>query len=59
MFIVAKALLISNVTVIIRAGEPFGWNPLLQYYLMCVVPSLYSILFCTRVAWVCLVWLLS
>ena len=26
---------------------------------MCVVPSLYSVVLCTRVAWVCLVCLLS
>ena len=25
---------------------------------MCVVPSLYSVVFCTRIAWVCLVCLL-
>ena len=25
---------------------------------MCVVPSLYSVMFCTRVAWVCLLCLL-
>ena len=40
MFIVSKALLISSATVIIRAGGAFGWTPLLQFYLVCVVPSL-------------------
>ena len=29
-----------------------------RYYLVCVVPSQYSVVFCTRVAWVCLVCLL-
>ena len=59
VFIVSKALLILSATVIVREGgvilvEP----PLLQCCLMCVVPSLYSVVFCTRVAWVCLVCLL-
>ena len=58
MFIVSKALLISNATVIVRAGEPFGCTPLLRCYLVCVVPSLLTVVFCTRVAWVCLVCLL-
>ena len=40
MFIVSKALLISSTTVIVRAGESFGGTPLLQCYLVCVVPSL-------------------
>ena len=35
-----------------------GKKPLLRCCVMCVVPSLYSVLFCTRVAWVCLVCLL-
>ena len=33
-------------------GDSFGWTPLLRCCLMCVVPSLYSVVFCTRVAWV-------
>ena len=33
-------------------------NPLLRCYLVCVAPSLYSVVLCTRVAWVCLVCLL-
>ena len=40
MFIVSKALLISSVTVIVRAGEPFDRTHLLRGYLVCVVPSL-------------------
>ena len=41
MFMVSKALLISSATVIVRAGGgAFGLTPLLQCYLMCVVPSL-------------------
>ena len=40
MFIVSKALLISNAIVIGRAGEPFCRTPLLLCCLMCVVPSL-------------------
>ena len=40
MFIVSKALFISSVTVIVRAGEPFGLSPLPRCCLMCVVSSL-------------------
>ena len=40
VFIVSKALLISSATVIVRAGEAIWLNPLLQCYLVCVVPSL-------------------
>ena len=54
MFIVSKALLISSATVIIRAGRVIWLN----LFSICVVPSLYSVLFCTRVACVCLVYLL-
>ena len=35
-------------------GEPFGRNLLLRCYLVCVVVSLYSVLLCTRIVWVCL-----
>ena len=55
MFIVLKALLISSATVIVRAGGAIWLNPLLRCCLLCVVPSLLSVVFCTRVAWVCLV----
>ena len=58
LFNVSKALLISSATVIVRAWGPFGGTPLLRCYLVCVVPSLESVVFCTRVAWVCLVCLL-
>ena len=52
MFIGSKALLISSATVIVRAGGgSFGRNPLLQCCVLCVVPLLYSVVFCTRVAW--------
>ena len=40
MFIVSKALLISSATVIVRTGGSHS--------------SLLSVVFCTRVAWVCL-----
>ena len=44
MFIVSKALLMSSVTVIVRAGGgaglAFGLTLLLRCYLVCVVPSL-------------------
>ena len=40
MIIVWKALLISSETEIVCTGKPFGLTPLLQCYLMCVVPSL-------------------
>ena len=39
-------------------GEPFDLTLLLRCYLVCVVPSLWSVVFCTRVVWVCLVCLL-
>ena len=58
LFIVSKDLLISSATVIIRAVEPIGSTPLLRCRLLCVVPSLYSLVLCTRVAWMCLVYLL-
>ena len=40
MFIVSKALFISSATVIVRVGGAIWLNPLLQCYLMCIVPSL-------------------
>ena len=59
MFIVSKASLISSATVIVRDGGAIWLNPFATVLLLvCVVPSLYSVVFCTRVAWVCLVWLL-
>ena len=58
MFIVSQSLLISSATVIVRAGRAIWLTPLLRCYLVCVVPSLYSVVFCTRVALVCLVCLL-
>ena len=47
MFIVPIALLISSATVIVSAGGAL----LLRCYLVCVVPSLESVVFCTRVSW--------
>ena len=52
-------LLISSATGIVRAGGGGIWfTPLLRCCLPCVVPALESVVFCTRVAWVCLVCLL-
>ena len=45
MFIVSKALLISSASVIVRAGGAIWLNPLLRCCLLCVVPSLYSVLY--------------
>ena len=53
MFIVSKALLISSATVIVRAGGAIWLNPFAT-----VLFSVCSVVFCTRVAWVCLVCLL-
>ena len=58
MFIVSKALVISSAIVIVRAGGAIWLNPFAMLFLVCVVPSLYSVVFFTRVAWVCLVCLL-
>ena len=55
MFIVSKALLILSATVIVRAGGAIWLNPLAAVFLLCVVSSLYSVVFCTCVVWVCLV----
>ena len=54
MFIVSRALLISSATVIVQAGGAIWLNPLLQCCLMCVVPSLWSVVFFTHVEWGCL-----
>ena len=58
MFIVSKALLISSATVIVRAVGAIWLNPFAKVYLVCVVPSLSSVVFCTSVAWVRFVCLL-
>ena len=53
MFIVSKALLTSSATVIVRAGRAILVEPLCYgVFTVC------SVVFCTRVAWVCLVCLL-
>ena len=49
----SKALLTSSATVIVGAGEGNIAKPLLRFYLVCIVPSLYGVVYCTRVAWVC------
>ena len=51
MFIVSKALLISSATVIVRAGGVIWLNPFATVIFR-------SVVFCTRVAWECLVCLL-
>ena len=58
MFIVSKAFPISSATVIVRSGGAIWLNPFLRCCLMCVVTSLYSVVFCTRVPWVCYICLL-
>ena len=56
MFIVSKALLISSATVIVRAGGAIWLNPFATVlYSVC---SAVTVVFCTRVAWACLVCLL-
>ena len=55
MFIVSKALLISSATVIVRAGGVI-WLNLFATVLFTLCSSVtVSVVFCTRVAWVCLV----
>ena len=53
VFIVSKTLLISSATVIVRAGGAIWFNPFAM-----VLFNVCSVVFCTRVAWVCLVCLL-
>ena len=58
MFIVSKSLLISSATVIVRAGGAIWLNPFATVlFSVCSAVTL-SVVFCTRVAWVCLVCLL-
>ena len=52
MFIVSKALLISSATVIVCAWEAIWLNPFAT--VLCSVCSAVPVVFCTRVAWVCL-----
>ena len=54
MFIVSKSLLISSAI----AGGAIWLNPLLQWYLVYIVSSLYSVVLRTRVACMCAVCLL-
>ena len=57
MFIVLIDLLISSATVIVRAGGAIWLNPVAMV-LFCVCSVVIVVVFCTRVAWVCLVCLL-
>ena len=56
MFIVSKALLISNATLIVFAGGAMRLNPFAM--VLFSVCSAVTVEFCTRVAWVCLLCLL-
>ena len=58
MFIVSKALLISSVTVIVRAGGAIWLNPFATVLFSVCSAVTVECCFCTRVAWVCLVCLL-
>ena len=55
-FIVSKTLLISSATVIVRAGGAIWLNPFAT--VLFSVCSAVNVVFCTRVAWACLVCLL-
>ena len=56
MFIVSKALLISSATVIVRAGGAIWLNPFATVlFTVCSAVTVECCVFCTRVAWVCLV----
>ena len=51
MFIVSKALLISSAIVIVRAGGAIWLNPFATVlFSVYIVPSLWSVVFCTRAA---------
>ena len=56
MFIVSKALLISSATVIVRAGGAIWLNPFatVLFTVCSAVIVECSVVFCTRVEWVCL-----
>ena len=58
MFIVSKALLISNATVFVRAGANIWLNRFATVLFNVCSASLWTVVFCTCVAWVCLVCLL-
>ena len=59
MFIVSKAMLISSATVIVRAGGAIWLNPFATVlFSVCSTITVLSVVFCTLVAWVCLVYLL-
>ena len=56
MFIVSKSLLISSITVIVRAGGTILLNPFATVLFNGC--SAVTLEFCTRVSWVCVVCLL-
>ena len=58
MFIVSKALLISSATVIVRAGGAIWLNPFATVLFSVCSAVTVERVFCTRVAWACLVCLL-
>ena len=60
MFIVSKALLISSATVIVCSGEAIWLNPsnTVWFNVCSAVTVECCVVFCTNVAWVCLVCLL-
>ena len=58
MFIVSKAMLISSVTVIVRAGGVIWLNPFATVLFNVCSAITVEYVFYTRVAWVCLVYLL-
>ena len=58
MFIVLKLCSYRVLQGLFAQRKPFGYTSLLRCYLVSVVQSLCSVMFCTRVAWMCLVRLL-
>ena len=58
MFIVSKVLLISSATVIVCAGGAIWLNPFATVLFSVCSAVTVECVFCTRVAWVCLVCLL-
>ena len=54
MFIVSKALLISSATVIVSAGRAIWLNPFAMVLFNVFSAVTLSVVFCIRVAWMCL-----
>ena len=59
MFIVSKVWLISSATVIVREGRAIWLNHFATVVFSVCSAVTVECCVCTRVAWVCLVWLLS